>query len=789
MSKPELEGKWGNPFNLKNVAVHASLLHTGKVLYWGRRADPRADPDISNGNLDEHDTSAYLWDPAQPTPESKADPQPQPPDVALKGTNLFCSGHAFLPDGTLLIAGGHDGGDGKGAKAITTYHPDDNQFHLRLTTKLGRWYPSVLTLPDGRALIVSGSNSDFDVLEVTDPLWQLSLGKDGKIKTVIPLYPRLHLTPEGNVIATGPQDQSWILTIKDTSDKGGKDLLMNVPDAHRKDAAAATVVGKWSDPNTRRPNSYRDYCPSVMYAPGKIMYIGGGSDGGDTKDEVVKNPQRDAQPTKEVEFLDLNKPLPATWTIEAKTNMKRPRRMHNATILPDGSVLVTGGTSGATFNNLKTPEKTPELFSPITRTWTDMAPEDDGRMYHSIALLLPSGQVLSAGGGEYQTRGAVSPDGDPPKVMAANCLRTARIYDPPYLWKAGGVKAARPVILSTPEPRELKYGQEFEIKIGYNDGSNTIPKLPTVATPPPTNDGKADSVIRGVSWMRLGSVTHTRNMSQSIVFLKFTQNQATVKITAPATNIIAPPGYYLLFVLDDKGVPSEGRIMRISQEGKPVSSTTATSNKPKARLAAAEAPRTVQLTLSEHSERIVAEQDRPPVVVGITPLCPYGLGPCWAGAFDALRRIRDVEMVAPTPSQEDSVAFVYTKERDLLPDIDVWRRELRETINASYQMRAIEVTVEGTVGGVKESNKLKLVLSGGRELGLGEFTQKSQVRWDVTTGADKPVTADEAAAYGRLVQALKGSSAGDGAKVKVTGTLQKLGAGGFSLDVRAFEVL
>jgi galactose oxidase len=133
----------------------------------------------------------------------------------------------------------------------------------------------------------------------------------------------------------------------------------------------------------------------------------------------------------------------------------------------------------------------------------------------------------------------------------------------------------------------------------------------------------------------------------------------------------------------------------------------------------AEPPRTLQLTLAEHSERIVAEQDRPPIVVGITPLCPYGLGPCWAGAFDALRRIKDVEMVAPAPSQEDSVAFVYTKERDLLPDIDVRRCELKETINASYQMRAIEMTVEGTVSGVKEGGKVKLVMSGGQELGLG----------------------------------------------------------------------
>jgi galactose oxidase len=168
MSQPELKGKWGDPFNLSNVAVHVSLPHNGKVLYWGRRKDPTVDPDLSNGNMDEHDTHAFVWDPAKPAEKSIPVPgDPKTPDVSLKGTNLFCSGHAFLLDGTLLIAGGHDGADGKGAKAITTYHPSDNRFHFRGTTKLGRWYPSVLSLPDGRGLIVSGSDSGFNPTNIS----------------------------------------------------------------------------------------------------------------------------------------------------------------------------------------------------------------------------------------------------------------------------------------------------------------------------------------------------------------------------------------------------------------------------------------------------------------------------------------------------------------------------------------------------------------------------------------------------------------------------------------------
>ena len=119
---------------------------------------------------------------------------------------------------------------------------------------------------------------------------------------------------------------------------------------------------------------------AVMYAPGKILYVGGGD-----------------PPTASAEVIDLNQASPSWRSVPG---MAFPRRQLNATMLADGQVLVTGGTSGTGFNNVAGAVHTAELWNPTTETWTTMAEKAKNRTYHGTAMLMPSGRVLSSGSGE-----------------------------------------------------------------------------------------------------------------------------------------------------------------------------------------------------------------------------------------------------------------------------------------------------------------------------------------------------------------------------------------------------
>jgi hypothetical protein len=206
--------------------------------------------------------------------------------------------------------------------------------------------------------------------------------------------------------------------------------------------------------------------------------------------------------------------------------MAFPRRQMNATLLADGTVLVTGGTSGPGFNSQAGAVHVAELWNPQTESWTTMASESKNRTYHGTAILLPSGQVLSSGSGEGGG------------VPFANSEFSAQLFNPPYLFKSDGSRAARPSI--TAAPATLAYGQSF-----------------TVQTP------DAGSVTRG-NLIRLSSVTHAFNMSQLIYGLTFAATSATtVNATAPPNANVAPPGPYMLFLINGSGTPSVAKIVMV----------------------------------------------------------------------------------------------------------------------------------------------------------------------------------------------------------------------------------
>jgi hypothetical protein len=202
------------------------------------------------------------------------------------------------------------------------------------------------------------------------------------------------------------------------------------------------------------------------------------------------------------------------------------RRQMNATLLPDGNVLVTGGTSGVGFNNQAGAVHFAELWIASTKTWKTMARETKTRAYHSTALLLPDGRVLSSGSGEGGG------------IPYANSEFSAQIFSPPYLFNANGTPATRPSITAAPA------------RIAY--GGTVIVQTPSAA-----------SVTRG-TLIRLSSVTHAFNQSQVIFPLKFTSTSSTsVQAPAPASANLAPPGPYMLFLVNSAGVPSVAKFVSI----------------------------------------------------------------------------------------------------------------------------------------------------------------------------------------------------------------------------------
>src|SRR5262249_44043253 len=297
-----------------------------------------------------------LWNPADQSVTTLARP----------GYDLFCSGHAFLADGRLFVAGGHiQPQAGVGQPKASLYDPFSNTWAGSADMNAGAWDPRATTVANGDALGVSGTIDTTVGVNTLPQVYETATGTWRSLTSAqlsLDLYPMMFLAPNGRVFQAAPSQISRYL---DTSGTGAWSFVAN------------SNFG------------YRDYGSAVMYADGKILLLGGGD-----------------PPTNTAEVIDLNQPSP-TWRLVAP--MSIARRQVNATLLPDGTVLVTGGTSGPGFNNETTPVYPAELWDPATESWRTLASATIPRLYHSAAVLLPDGRVLSTGGNDTPTPEAFSP--------------------------------------------------------------------------------------------------------------------------------------------------------------------------------------------------------------------------------------------------------------------------------------------------------------------------------------------------------------------------------------------
>ncbi|MBA3258904.1 MAG: DUF1929 domain-containing protein [Gemmatimonadales bacterium] len=482
LSPEATTGDWGPLVQWDIVPLHMSLLPTGKIVAWGKT-------DVVGDTMG----LPRVWDPA-------AGPPTGLPMLSGVDTMLFCAGHTLLPDGRLMVTGGHLKDD-QGI-AVTGTFSQDGSWVRGADMAQGRWYPTVTVLADGRVLTMGGRNEVNQVV-TTPELWSgggwTELTGAGNVD--IPYYPRNFVAPNGLIFYAGEQIRSRWFNVDATGAGGGP--------------------GAWSLGPSHIYQFNRDYGTAVMYEPGKILYAGGG---GNRNWGQSDDPDATA-PTATAETIDLNQSNPQ-WQNSA--SMSAPRRHLNSTILPDGQVLVTGGTRGAGFVNIDPglAVREAEIWNPTTGQWTVLAANSKMRIYHSVSLLLPDGTVLHGASGDAL---AAQPGGG---VVPVPNARDHEIFSPPYLFKG-----ARPTIASAPST--VGYGQTFG-----------------VATPNAAQ-------VTAVRWIRLGSVTHAYDMSQRANALAFTRTATGVDVTAPGGANLAPPGHYQLFILNRNGVPSAGRIVRV----------------------------------------------------------------------------------------------------------------------------------------------------------------------------------------------------------------------------------
>ena len=452
------------------LPVHAALLHTGKVLFIaGSGNDPSntSDQALSQGDA--------VWDPTAGTfsrPTVPASASGHPPD-------LFCVGQSFRPDGQLMIAGGTLRYDPfYGLSTALYFNPTNQQWAFRPSMHNGRWYPTLLTLGSGRIFALGGNGTngaDNQQPEIYSP--SFSTGWDAFPATSdFPDYSHLVLLANGRLFFSG-------------GCMGGNNGVS---------PRTLTLPSSFSTPITETPvpglanADASDQATTVLLPPAqsqRVMLLGGGSSG-----------------------MAVNRVAIADFTAASPSYSTAPSlqyaRMHlGAVLLPDRTVFVCNGSQMS--ENVSTSVLPAEIYDPVANTWTTVETPTVPRVYHSVALLLPDGRVLTAGGNP---------------ARQSNELRL-EIYSPTYMTRP------RPVIQNA--PTSAKYGRTL-----------------TIQTP------QAGS-IKWASFIRPSANTHSLDTEQRLVDLPI-QSRTSSSITVSVTNNhnLAPAGYYMLFLTDTANTPS-----------------------------------------------------------------------------------------------------------------------------------------------------------------------------------------------------------------------------------------
>ena len=594
----------------KPAAGSVTQLESGKILYWNAlEGTERVQANIvaEYGSVALNDQTRVLdllrdgppkWTVPQVS-DAGANPDGYETEPLIPGAEgnkersndgaLFCSDLTFLPDGRVLAAGGtayyHDPGVGdsgfgvselEGLRNARIYDPKKDRWEQTGSMKMGRWYPTIVGLASGDVFAASGvqkllkpvypshpadSGTNVRQTETYDRRRGTWTDNGAAAQRSLPLYPRLHLLPNGKVFynAAGqsfnPVGQAYdeplwnLAATYDPKTKSWSDL--GVPG----------LEGRGPEPDPAAiAEAVRDVSKAGLPGGGRGMTIPGFR--GSTFSVMLPLKAGPDGRYDEAEFLTaggvLNPPSPGSYfatsdsrvttvstdgdeeTMETRPtgDLNQPRWYPSGILLPTGEVVALSGSDRdhVAMPGVEFPVKQAELFDPRTESWKPLARGHHPRTYHNSALLLRDGRVLVGGHAPITTAylrhltlpGPFAPnDGRDPSL---------EVYEPPYLFRG-----RRPKIAGASTPQ---YGRTMTVRVSG-----------------------AAKEIRSVVLVRNATTTHVIDADQRNVELRVVRRRGdTLTVRVPAQHAVAPPGPYLLFVNRStrKGlVPSVARQVRL----------------------------------------------------------------------------------------------------------------------------------------------------------------------------------------------------------------------------------
>ena len=462
-------GSFGDLISWPIIGLHVAMTPDGKLLTFGT-------------DLVGQQTGLHIYD--------VWDPQTGEHTTLTHTTNsdIFCAVAIIDPTtGEVLIAGG----DARPLDAYNAGIADVNIFDYRDQSldhnptgsmAFARWYATAVQTGSGQIVLIGGRDGspppDFKhspYPEIYTPGYGFRTLTGAYIDDLnaAALYPRSWMNSKGE-IWTITEGTGQVYSIN-TEGSGSVEHLGGLP------APMSWVM------------------PAVMYAPDKVLMV---SDNGTAW------------------IMDLSGDVPV-W--EQTDDVGANRKWANLTVLPDGRVMISGGS--AVDNQLVDVATTVKIWDPTTGEWSVEADAAMPRLYHSAAILLSTGQVLTLAGGS------------PGPVDNLN----VELYSPEYLFDPGGVEADRPVIVDAPDV--LQVGDDFQIEI------------------------TGDLPITKLALMKFGSVTHSFDVTSQRIELAFTVGpDGKLNVELPDNPNVLTSGYWMLFAIDSGGSISVAPTIKIESE-------------------------------------------------------------------------------------------------------------------------------------------------------------------------------------------------------------------------------